>query len=574
MNEHAAGTPPAEPASTAPQPAPLRQAVWRCPVVLLVAAGAVVVSLMFWSGAPVQWAFSGPGNEVWQPWRYLTSCLPHANLVHLLFNLTWWLPLGVAAERAWGGLRLLGACLVLAVMSGLAESACGAGGIGLSGVVYGLCTMLYVVGRSDPRLSGVVTGKTLRLFAAWFVVCIVLTLTGVMPIGNAAHAGGAMGGLLLGAWRSGWRLPRWVWAGATCAILGAVWLLAHSGLVPAIPGFTPKGSVQTDLYCLMMAGRDADAARLVEKNAPVTDPYVAHQYAVALQRLGRKKEALEAYKASARLDPQNEPNERPQMVGLCYALSRDAFDAGDMQAAIASAREGIALAGEATEAHPGYCWFSLGKAQQALGRHADAIDSYRKARSLEPSFAELVGPSIASLLDALGHARLDAEDYLGARAFLDQSVAEYQSVRGAGMTAADADAALVSLYATVAACANGAGDYADAESLARNGIRVSAGLGKSTVAYCWYQLGIALQHAERLPEAEQAYRTAAALDAGLRTDLAKAIASLLDHRAHEMITDGNKQAALPLLQEALEWDPDDQYARELLEAEGVTVGGT
>src|SRR5437764_13609180 len=40
-----------------------------------------------------------------EPWRLLTSALPHVNALHLLFNLYWLWAFGTAVEESFGQLR-------------------------------------------------------------------------------------------------------------------------------------------------------------------------------------------------------------------------------------------------------------------------------------------------------------------------------------------------------------------------------------------------------------------------------------------------------------------------------------
>src|SRR5260370_19251062 len=59
--------------------------------------------------------------------------------------------------------------------------------------------MLWILSRFDERFDDVVDGQTIMLFVVWFFVCIVMTITKLMPVANVAHGAGAIVGLLLGA---------------------------------------------------------------------------------------------------------------------------------------------------------------------------------------------------------------------------------------------------------------------------------------------------------------------------------------------------------------------------------------
>jgi GlpG protein len=132
-----------------------------------------------------------------EPWRLLLSALPHGGILHIAFNLYWLWVFGTIIEDTCGWARMLLFTAILAAGSSAAEYAVFSGGIGLSGVVYGLFGLLWVLGRRDMRFFGVVDRATVRLFMGWFVLCIVLTYLDVLRIGNVAHAAGLGLGAML-----------------------------------------------------------------------------------------------------------------------------------------------------------------------------------------------------------------------------------------------------------------------------------------------------------------------------------------------------------------------------------------
>lgn len=133
-----------------------------------------------------------------EPWRLLTSTVVHANLLHVGFNVWWMWLLGTYVESAFGHLRALGLMFVLAIGSAAAEYALSVGGVGLSGVVYGLFGLLWVLNRYVPRHRGAMDPQRARFFVFWFFLCIVLTQFDVLQIANVAHGSGAVLGGLLG----------------------------------------------------------------------------------------------------------------------------------------------------------------------------------------------------------------------------------------------------------------------------------------------------------------------------------------------------------------------------------------
>ena len=133
-----------------------------------------------------------------EPWRLVTSALPHGDLFHLLFNLYWLWAFGTQIERIFGSSRTFAIMVFLAIGSGVAEYAVLSGGIGLSGVGYGLFGLIWVLSRSDSRFFGLIDKQVVTLFIGWFILCILFTISNTMPVANVAHGAGAGLGILLG----------------------------------------------------------------------------------------------------------------------------------------------------------------------------------------------------------------------------------------------------------------------------------------------------------------------------------------------------------------------------------------
>ncbi|HEV2694896.1 MAG TPA: rhomboid family intramembrane serine protease [Verrucomicrobiae bacterium] len=174
------------------------------PVTASVSVAAIAVTIMWWTGQNVDAFFmDGQVWAKWELWRALSSTLPHVNFFHLAFNLYWFWIFGTLMERVFGHFRFAGLIVLLALGSMLAEFALSSGGVGLSGVGYGLWGMLWVLEKRDARFHDAVDEQTSRMFIGWFVLCIVLTVINVMPVANIAHGVGAVMGALLGLAISG-----------------------------------------------------------------------------------------------------------------------------------------------------------------------------------------------------------------------------------------------------------------------------------------------------------------------------------------------------------------------------------
>jgi membrane associated rhomboid family serine protease len=133
-----------------------------------------------------------------QLWRLVTSIFPHIDILHLAFNLYWLWVLGTVVERVYGHAKTILLLALLAVGSNSLDFAFDQGGVGLSGVGYGLFGLLCVLSERDERFRGAIDRRTVQLFVGWFFICIVTTLTHTFVVANVAHGAGAILGALAG----------------------------------------------------------------------------------------------------------------------------------------------------------------------------------------------------------------------------------------------------------------------------------------------------------------------------------------------------------------------------------------
>lgn len=175
------------------QPHPLD---YRFTWILIVAAA--VLTVRFHSGYDLSFLTMEYGTLANEPWRLLTACLLHGNTLHLLFNLAWTWRFGQILEPIVGLVPMVAICVVLGAGSMAAEWAFFRGGIGLSGVGYGLFGVLWAMNRFAPNYRGVMDKRTAEMFAVWFFLCIAFTYFNVMPVANVAHGVGALLGGLIG----------------------------------------------------------------------------------------------------------------------------------------------------------------------------------------------------------------------------------------------------------------------------------------------------------------------------------------------------------------------------------------
>lgn len=142
-----------------------------------------------------------PASEIWNGRYYglFTAFFLHINIMHIAFNMMWFLQLGRLLERTLSPLVYVGFLLGAALVGSCAELAFdGETGVGASGVVYAMFGLMWA-GRgafSEWRLAA--TRSNLNLFIGWGVFCLIGTWAHFMNIGNAAHFGGLLFGLCLG----------------------------------------------------------------------------------------------------------------------------------------------------------------------------------------------------------------------------------------------------------------------------------------------------------------------------------------------------------------------------------------
>jgi membrane associated rhomboid family serine protease len=273
----------------------------RYPVTAGIAVAALLVSLADWAGIELPLFFDV--RFALQPWRLVTSMLPHGNGLHLLFNFCWLWTFGTVLERALGPWRYLALVAGLESVSAAAEYALMMGGVGLSGVVYGFLGFLWVR-RREPRFEPFVQPGTVWLFVFWFFLCLALTFAGIWPVANVSHAAGAATGVLLGGLPANTarkRKARLVMAAGLLALA----LAGATGLRPYV-NLTPAGAADWDGYAgyhALRAGQNMQAAALLAMAVRLDGSRSREWFnlGVALRRLDLEEPASQAFERAARL---------------------------------------------------------------------------------------------------------------------------------------------------------------------------------------------------------------------------------------------------------------------------------
>jgi membrane associated rhomboid family serine protease len=295
--------------SPEPSDAPAASSPLHYPITVGVALAAVGVTLAWWSGSDVERLTLDARAWHGEPWRVITSVFPHLDVIHLAFNLYWLWVFGTRVEGELGHLAAAGLYLLFGAGAALAEYALFHGGVGLSGIGYGLFGLLWVLSRTDERFAGVVDNRVRDLFLAWFVLCCALTWADVWRVGNAAHAAGAVLGILLGLAMSA---RRRAWRFGYAAALAATMALLVAGATVGRGVVNLSGDAGRDLaqlgYLALEGKRNTEAEELY-REALRLNPRQAgwwHNLGIAYQRQGRWPEAREAFQRAAALEPDNQ----------------------------------------------------------------------------------------------------------------------------------------------------------------------------------------------------------------------------------------------------------------------------
>jgi membrane associated rhomboid family serine protease len=243
-----------------------------------------------------------------EPWRLFLSIFPHVGLLHLIFNAYWLWVLGTVLEEVFGHARTAALIVLFAVVPMTAEFALFQGGVGLSGVNYGLVGLLWVLSKRDRRFAEAMDQRTVNVMVTWFFLCIVLTVTKLQPVANVAHGMGALLGVLVGVILVEKRAVLRALAGLGLAVTVAGTAAGATKLRPLINLSKTAGNrVAHDAYVAVEEGRLEQGIALY-KQAVVMSPREASYWfnlGLALARVGRAEEARAAFKKAFELDPKN-----------------------------------------------------------------------------------------------------------------------------------------------------------------------------------------------------------------------------------------------------------------------------
>ena len=138
-----------------------------------------------------------------QVWRLITPAFLHFGLFHFLFNSLWMWDFGRRLELGLGRGWYLVFFAVTAIAANLTQYFWEASPWfgGMSGVVYALVGFLWIRQRFAPHPLFAVPASIIGFMLFWLVLC----MTGIVDqfiegrVANAAHVGGLIAGMILGA---------------------------------------------------------------------------------------------------------------------------------------------------------------------------------------------------------------------------------------------------------------------------------------------------------------------------------------------------------------------------------------
>lgn len=349
------------------------QHLTSCPVTALIALAAAWATVRFWRGGDVAAFFMDGRVRFGEIWRPLSATLIHVDIAHLAFNLYWLFVLGVLVESAFGSLAMLGLSGLLAFGSSSAQYLLSSGGVGLSGVGYGLFGLLFVLRSRDRRFAQVLNSTNIAAFSIWFVMCWVLTALDLWRVGNIAHASGCLLGSLVGFVIKAQGSRRV----ALEILLASILCLLFLG-----DCLKPFGAQELAVLAFqdLAAGRNEDAAEKLER-VTALDPgqgYNWYNLGVALSRLGKFEAAAGAFDSALAAGFQD-PSFKRDVAKIKARQAYQKQKAGD-------AKEACRLYETALELDPKQAswWYYLGTAQLGVGSVDAAREAFRKAAVLDP----------------------------------------------------------------------------------------------------------------------------------------------------------------------------------------------
>ncbi len=133
-----------------------------------------------------------------QPWRFVTACFLHANLLHIVFNMWVLVDLAPTVEGIYGSSRFFFLYIATGICGYMLSGFFGHFSIGASGALVGLIGVLLAV---TYRNRGAAMQQLRSQLYRW-IIYLVLWGFFFPGIDNTAHLGGGIAGFILGRFMS------------------------------------------------------------------------------------------------------------------------------------------------------------------------------------------------------------------------------------------------------------------------------------------------------------------------------------------------------------------------------------
>ncbi len=173
------------------------------PMVALLIFGSAIGALVVEVSQPIPSYLFYNGLQEGHYLRLITPIFLHFGLVHLVFNCLWLAILGSRIETQQGAVHLL----LLILLSGAGSNMLQynwSGSMyfgGMSGVIYALLGYLWIVHKLKPHTYAALPNGLMPFMLGWLLLCMtgILEVALGIAVANAAHGGGLVIGLILGA---------------------------------------------------------------------------------------------------------------------------------------------------------------------------------------------------------------------------------------------------------------------------------------------------------------------------------------------------------------------------------------
>ena len=381
----------------------------------------------------------GPRTIGGEWWRLFTCMFVHIGLLHIAFNMWCLWDLGALAESLYGHWTFAGVYVVSGLAGSVASIAWHPGTVsaGASGAIFGIAGALiasfYLGEFSLPRAAIQPTLRSVVMFAGYNLLFGAIS----SHTDNAAHIGGLVSGLLLGALIAKAAPDRedatrriLVIAVVMAVVFGCVrWVQAARGYL-----------VHTQrAVTLLQQNKVAEAITELQTALRQNPSYVpAHlELADAFEANHQSDQAEAELKKVITLDPKND--------SAYYHLGYLFIERKQFAEARAAFSTMLSLDPQSAAAH-----FGLGYVAASEQNHQQAVDEYRTTLQLEPEFEEAnydMGLSLIELHkydDAIA-AFLRERDFSGDSAELELQLAKAYSAKGLTAEATEASKKAASL---------------------------------------------------------------------------------------------------------------------------------